>query len=52
MRLAGGDYGVEDGTSHENAWDGLDQVVWGSSGVKSGDTLWICGLRGASKLQN
>jgi len=39
VRPAGGDYGNEDGTSYENAFDGFSNV----SGLSSGDTLWVCG---------
>ena len=44
VRPAGGSYGSEDGSSYQNAWDGLRNVVWGPSGVKAGDTLYVCGL--------
>jgi PKD repeat protein len=43
VRPKGGDYGVENGTSYANAWDGLKNVKWGSGGVQPGDTLWVCG---------
>nr|NIM03587.1 hypothetical protein [bacterium]NIN92818.1 hypothetical protein [bacterium]NIO18773.1 hypothetical protein [bacterium]NIO73854.1 hypothetical protein [bacterium] len=43
VRPAGGNYGTEDGTSYENAWDGLKSVVWGPGGIEAGDTLYICG---------
>lgn len=35
-------YGNGDGTSYENAWNGLKSVVWEAL---SGDpaTLWVCG---------
>jgi len=45
VRPAEGEYGNNDGTSYENAWSGLLNVVWGSGGVGLGDTLWICGLQ-------
>ena len=44
VRPAGENYGAENGTSYENAWDGLLNVVWGAGGVQPGDTLWVCGL--------
>ena len=44
VRPAGGNYGPENGTSYQNAWEGLKSVVWGQNGVKPGDTLWVCGL--------
>lgn len=40
---ASGVYGSQNGTSYANAWNGLKSVVWGASGVKAGDTLWIAG---------
>jgi len=44
VRPAGGDYGTEDGSSYQDAWDGLKSVVWGVGGVEAGDTLYVCGL--------
>ena len=44
VRPQGGSYGNEDGTSYANAWDGLQNIVWGEAGVEPGDTLYICGL--------
>lgn len=41
VRPAGGSYGSEDGTSYDNAWDGIEDIVWGS--VAAGDTVYICG---------
>lgn len=38
-----GVYGDQDGTSYADAWNGLHSVVWGVSGVNTGDTLYICG---------
>ncbi|WP_318349271.1 choice-of-anchor Q domain-containing protein [Aquipluma nitroreducens] len=35
--------GTNDGTSWQNAWTGFGSVVWGVSGVKAGDTLFISG---------
>ncbi len=43
VRPAGGDYGSEDGSSYQDAWDGLKNVVWGAGGVDAGDTLYVCG---------
>jgi len=43
VRPAGGDYGSEDGSSYQNAWDGLTNVVWGTGGVEAGDILYVCG---------
>lgn len=39
----GGTYGLQDGTSYENAWNGIREIVWGANGVCAGDTLYICG---------
>ncbi|MDO8592535.1 MAG: hypothetical protein Q7R92_02015 [bacterium] len=44
VRPVGGSYGSENGTSYDNAWDGLLSVVWGESGVEAGDTLYVAGL--------
>jgi PKD repeat protein len=44
VRPEGGSYGSENGTSYANAWDGLNDIVWGGAGVVAGDTLYICGL--------
>lgn len=44
VRPAGGGYGNEDGSSYANAWDGLENIVWGSGGVQAGDSLYVCGL--------
>ncbi|HPL63708.1 MAG TPA: choice-of-anchor Q domain-containing protein [Syntrophales bacterium] len=35
--------GANNGTSWANAWRSLSSVVWGGSGVKAGDTLFISG---------
>jgi|SRR5687768_495627 len=35
--------GTRDGTSYETAWGGWAAIVWGASGVKAGDTLYVCG---------
>ena len=44
VRPEGGNYGVENGTSYQNAWDGLGKVVWGPGGVQPGDILYVCGV--------
>lgn len=44
VRPYGGNYGNEDGSSYDNAWEGLSSVVWGSGGVQPGDNLYVCGL--------
>ncbi|MEN6626763.1 MAG: right-handed parallel beta-helix repeat-containing protein [Candidatus Sumerlaeia bacterium] len=47
---AAGAYGREDGTSYDNAFNGLTigdrskgGLVWGTGGIKAGDTLYVCG---------
>jgi hypothetical protein len=35
--------GANNGTSWSNAWKSFSAVVWGTSGVKAGDTLFISG---------
>jgi hypothetical protein len=35
--------GANNGTSWANAWQSVSAVVWGSSGVQPGDTLYISG---------
>ena len=35
--------GANNGTSWANAWSSLSSVVWGSSGVRAGDTLFLSG---------
>jgi len=44
VKPVGGNYGSEEGTDYDNAWDGLLEVVFGETGVESGDTLHVCGL--------
>ena len=46
VRPAGGNYGSEDGSSYQDAWDGLLNVVWGNGAgeVGPGDNLYVCGL--------
>ena len=43
-----GTYGAEDGSSYENAWNGLNAVQWAKpkevGKVGPGDTLYVCGL--------
>lgn len=43
VRPAGGNYGRADGTSYDDAWNGLLQVKWGMNGVSPGDNLYVCG---------
>jgi hypothetical protein len=34
---------TRNGTSYANAWGGWSEIVWGASGVKTGDDLYVCG---------
>jgi parallel beta-helix repeat protein len=45
IRPLGGSYGSEDGSSYDNAWDGFNNIAWGSGvgAVGAGDTLYVCG---------
>jgi hypothetical protein len=36
--------GTRNGTSYANAWGGWSEIVWGASGVKGGDDLYVCGV--------
>jgi hypothetical protein len=38
-----GVYGAQNGTNYANAWNGLESIVWGGSGVQAGDTVYVCG---------
>lgn len=49
VRPAGMTYGTGDGTSHENAWSGFSRIVWGTGGVESTHTLYICGTFGSGR---
>ena len=35
--------GTRDGKTYGQAWGGWAAIVWGASGVKAGDTLYVCG---------
>jgi len=37
-----GTYGNQDGTSYDNAWNGIREIVWGEDGVEAGDNLYVC----------
>lgn len=41
VRPVSGEYGSEDGTNYENAFDGFSDITWGSLG--GGDTLFVAG---------
>jgi hypothetical protein len=42
VRPAGGDYGLEDGSSYDNAWAGFSNIDWGV--IAPGSTLFIVGI--------
>ncbi len=44
VRPEGGSYGNEDGSSYDNAWDGLQSVFFNETGIEPGDELYVCGL--------
>ncbi|HEU4830678.1 MAG TPA: right-handed parallel beta-helix repeat-containing protein [Candidatus Saccharimonadales bacterium] len=37
---------TRDGNTYETAWGGWSSIVWGASGVKAGDLLYVCGAHG------
>lgn len=39
-----GIYGLQNGTSYPNAWNGLFSIQWGEGGVEPGDDLYVCGI--------
>jgi len=47
VRPSNGSYGIEDGSSYENAWDGFKNIKWGLGSEKgkvdAGDILYVCG---------
>ncbi len=43
VRPVSGEYGAEDGTSYEDAFDGFSDIAWGGANVAAGDTLYLCG---------
>lgn len=50
-------YGTGDGTSYNNAWNGITNIVWRGTGVLPGDTIYVCGtniftLGGANQYFN
>jgi hypothetical protein len=36
-------YGAGDGSSYENAWNGMDAVDWAAMKRAEPATLWVCG---------
>ena len=49
VRPAGGNYGSENGSSYQNAWDGFANINWDVLG--SGDTLYIAGTFTSADLE-
>lgn len=45
-------YGKEDGSSYSNAWNGLENIIWGDEGVDAGDNLYVCGTHVAVVGEN
>ena len=43
VRPVSAEYGAEDGTTYETAFDGFADITWGAGGVVAGDTLYVCG---------
>lgn len=35
--------GTRNGLAYASAWGGWTEIVWGASGVNTGDTLYVCG---------
>ncbi|HEU4853849.1 MAG TPA: NosD domain-containing protein [Nitrosospira sp.] len=35
--------GTRNGQTYATAWGGWSEIIWGASGVKAGDTLYVCG---------
>ena len=33
-----------DGKSYATAWNGMNNIIWGGTGVGPGDTLYVCGM--------
>ena len=52
VRPSGGSYGLANGTSYDNAWNGFASIVWGTGGVTAGDTLWLDGSATYSERLN
>ena len=38
-----GGYGAGDGTTYEDAWNGLEAVDWQAMAAGEPATLWVCG---------
>lgn len=41
---------TRDGKTHATAWGGWAEVVWGGSGVKAADVLYVCGVHSLSSF--
>ncbi len=44
--------GTRNGTSYATAWGGWDEIVWGASGVNTGDTLYVCGAHSYTAVKS
>lgn len=47
-----GVYGLQDGTSYANAWNGITSITYGSGAFNTGDTLYVCGMHVYRIFQN
>lgn len=43
---------TRNGTSYATAWGGWDEIVWGVSGVNTGDTLYVCGAHSYTAVKS
>lgn len=50
VRPLSGEYGAEDGTSYETAFDDFADITWGTGGIVAGDTLYVAGTFTAADL--
>lgn len=41
---------TRNGTAHGTAWGGWSEIVWGTGGVVTGDTLYVCGAHAYSAI--
>jgi parallel beta-helix repeat protein len=48
VRPVSGEYGAEDGTSYEAAYDGFSNISWAA--ISAGDTLYVCGAHVGQQL--
>lgn len=43
---------TRNGTSYVTAWGSWTEIVWGASGVKTGDTLYVCGAHAYTSVKS